>query len=310
MKEEEKSETVRNAEVFSADYLVAKKDIDDAALNAHVLESLTRVLRTGSKKMPLQVAEFGAGIGTMLARLMERQVFTGQVIYRLTDNDATHLAAARKYLSAWAQKRNFPLSWSSEQHGHLRTSAVDLVLILEELDLRQLKGYPALRNVCDLILAHGVLDLFDLPQFLPPLLDCLKSGGLSYFSCNFDGETVFLPKHSADQQIIHHYHESMERRCRGASHTGRRLLTVLHDQQQEIVAAGSSDWVVHPGRSGYFEGHKLFLMAIIDMVDQELAKKPERIPERSDWTEQRRSQVADDRLFLLAKHLDILACQP
>ena len=63
MKDEEKRGTVRNAEVFSVDYLLAKKDIDDAALNAHVLESLTRVLRTGSPKMPRQVGNVAPASG-------------------------------------------------------------------------------------------------------------------------------------------------------------------------------------------------------------------------------------------------------
>ncbi len=307
MSDDAKNKTSRGAEVFAADYLAAKKHIDDAALNMHVLGTLKRILPVGQSDKPLQVLEIGGGIGTMLARLVEREVFAGPVIYILTDNDEMHLTAAKRYLSDWSEKENLTLSWSEELGGHLRTSSADISIICENVDLRQIRKYQSFSGVCDLVLAHGVIDLFDFTKVLPPLFGCLKSRGLIYLSCNFDGETLFLPEHPADQQIMQYYHESMERRNRGASRTGRRLLTYLHAQQKEILAAGSSDWIIHPGRAGYCESEKVFLFAVIDMIEHELAKSTEILPKLSAWGRLRRQQAEDGNLFFLAKHLDILA---
>lgn len=301
------SKADRSAEVFSANYLAAKKYIDDAALNSHVLENLRRVLPAGRSGEPLQVLEVGGGIGTMLARLVERKTFTGPLIYRLTDNDVTHLQAAGKYLTDWAQGQGFTLSWSTEQCGRLLTSKTDITVVLEELDLHKTEEHVVLRGAYDLVLAHGVLDLFDLSLVLPPLFRCLKSNGFIYSTCNFDGETIFLPEHPADRRIVRYYHESMEKRIPGASHTGRRLLSYLHDQQKEILAVGSSDWIIHPSSIGYSEAQKVFLLAIIDMVEQALAEQVEKIPELAIWTRQRRQQIEEGSLLFLAKHLDILA---
>jgi hypothetical protein len=50
-----------------ARYLAAKTTVDDRALNRHVLAELCRLMPAGAP----QVLEVGAGLGTMVARLMD-----------------------------------------------------------------------------------------------------------------------------------------------------------------------------------------------------------------------------------------------
>ena len=50
-----------------ARYLAAKTTVDDRALNRHVLAELRRLMPAGAP----QVLEVGAGLGTMVARLMD-----------------------------------------------------------------------------------------------------------------------------------------------------------------------------------------------------------------------------------------------
>lgn len=311
MNEKSKGRRSSNVATFSASYLQAKKDIDDVALNRHVLDTLIKSLPSPLilQKMeePLEVLEVGGGIGTMLARLVERHVLAGRVRYRLTDNDATHLHLAREYLSVWAKAHGFKLNWLDRWHAHLCGASVDLDLLLEKLDLEQPQWHRQCAEIFDLVIAHGVLDLFNLPEVLLPLFACLKKGGLAYFTCNFDGETIFLPESPNDRPVIDFYHTTMERRCPGASYTGRRLLASLADQHQDILAVGSSDWFVHPRESGYTDSQKHFLLTIIDMVGEELTNNPETIAEGGAWVLDRRRQVEDGRLLFLAKHLDMLA---
>ena len=47
-------------------YLLAKQSVDDRALNRTVLESMKSALPAG----PLRIIEVGAGVGTMLMRLL------------------------------------------------------------------------------------------------------------------------------------------------------------------------------------------------------------------------------------------------
>jgi hypothetical protein len=51
-----------------ANYLSAKKSVDDRALNRGVLQSLVQHLEPIQAQDPLHVLEIGAGIGTMLER--------------------------------------------------------------------------------------------------------------------------------------------------------------------------------------------------------------------------------------------------
>ena len=50
-----------------ARYLAAKTTVDDRALNRHVLAELCRLMPAGAPR----VLEVGAGLGTMVARLMD-----------------------------------------------------------------------------------------------------------------------------------------------------------------------------------------------------------------------------------------------
>ena len=76
------------------------------------------------------------------------------------------------------------------------------------------------------------------------------------------------------------YHRSMDsRRCRGrpsgGSRTGRRLFGRLKETGAELIAAGSSDWVVFPGPDGYTGDEAYFLHFIIDTISQALHGHPE-----------------------------------
>src|SRR5207247_5199347 len=83
-----------------ARYLAAKTTVDDRALNRHVLAELRRLMPVGAP----QVLEVGAGLGTMVARLMVWAVVgTGE--YILLDADRPLLDDSRRWRGAWAAAR-------------------------------------------------------------------------------------------------------------------------------------------------------------------------------------------------------------
>src|SRR2546429_4151352 len=80
-----------------ARYLAAKTTVDDRALNRHVLAELRRLVPAGAPR----VLEVGAGLGTMVARLMDWGVVaTGE--YIVLDADLQLLDDSRRWLCDWA----------------------------------------------------------------------------------------------------------------------------------------------------------------------------------------------------------------
>lgn len=295
-------------ESFDPRYLAAKKSIDDRALNHHVRETLQQAMQHVADGTPVKILELGTGIGTMLERLVDWGILTGPSAYLATDMDPRQLEAARKRLSQWAGKHGYSWSWASDG-GQLSTARADVSLRLEVARAEELADISASLGPFHLIIAHAVLDLVDFPVVLPRLLSRLTDGGLAYFTCNFDGETVFLPHYEGEEEIMERYHGSMEARLTGASHTGRRLLTFAQRAGLEILAAGSSDWVIHPKAGGYSLDETFFLHAIIETVERELAKDknpPSGFDNLTHWARLRHQQIEAGELSFLARHLDLL----
>jgi hypothetical protein len=295
---------------FDPHYLAAKKSIDDRALNRYVWTELCQALPQTSGGEPANIVEIGAGIGTMLARMVDWGLLTGPATYLATDCDAGHLRHAQRYLAAWADERGYTLHWPEQQRGRLCTAQAEIALVFEAVRAEEMACRTESRGTFHLVIAHAVLDLIDLSVVLPGLLSQLTNNGLAYFTCNFDGATFFLPEAPGgeEQEILRRYHDSMEARLTGASRTGRRLLSMLQGPGLELLAAGSSDWVIHPRNETYSGDEVLFLHALIATVEQELAGKSGPAPSGlAAWARTRHQQVEVGALTFLAPNLDLLA---
>ncbi len=288
-------------------YLAAKKSVDDRALNRPVWQRLQQQLEARTGSGPLRILELGAGIGTMLERVVDWGLISGDIVYVAVDREPAHLQAARRRLSDWAKQREDRLVWGSEENGRLRLPQGEITLTLQATGVEELAGQSGPAEF-DLLIAHALLDLVDFRALLPRLLPRLKTGGLLYSSCNFDGETIFLPEYSGPTEsiILERYHASMDARVAGASRTGRRLLDFLCRAGLPVLAAGSSDWVVHPITGKYPGDEAFFLQMMIATVAEELAKS-EPPAGLAAWAEARRQQLARGELIFLARHLDLLA---
>lgn len=273
-------------------YLSAKKTVDDRALNAHVWQALRQ-------QMPAhpRILEIGAGIGTMIERLAE-QKFISSTNYTAIDNQPENIAAARQRLA------HLP------PHIQLTLEAIDLFdFIKREHGQRQ----------WDVLIAHAFLDLMDIPATLPQLFSLLKPGGLFYFSINFDGMTTLEPAidPALDAQIEQLYHQTMDDRVTdgkpsGDSRSGRHLFGHLRETGAEILAAGSSDWVVFAGPdSSYPADEKYFLQFIVETMHRALQAHPALDqPQFAKWIARRRAQIEAGELVYIAHQLDFLGRWP
>src|SRR5215207_7260318 len=78
-------------------YLLSKQTVDDRALNKDVIDAL----RLNLPPEPVSVIEVGAGIGTMLKRLVEWNILcTGD--YVLVDEMAENIVYAWDWIPQWA----------------------------------------------------------------------------------------------------------------------------------------------------------------------------------------------------------------
>jgi SAM-dependent methyltransferase len=291
-------------------YLASKKTVDDRALNPNVWQALQAALDDCHAARPLQVLEIGAGIGTMLERLLDGSLLR-QADYTLLDADAENLHTARRRLPEWAAAHAWQASLLADgslrlDHGNRR-----IRLDFEAADVFDfITRRPGARF--DLLVAHAVLDLFDLSRALPPILGLLHPGGWFYFTLNFDGLTILEPPLDPgfDEQAITAYHASMdERRVNGRpsgdSRSGRRLFHLLPANGAEILQAGASDWLVYPRQGAYPVDEAYFLECILHFFEQSLAGRAEIDARRlAAWLAGRRAQVARGELVYIAHQID------
>ncbi|HEY6557903.1 MAG TPA: class I SAM-dependent methyltransferase [Polyangiaceae bacterium] len=291
-------------------YLLAKRTVDDRALNKDVVERLRRELAPLQGGV-LRVLEVGGGIGTMVARLLDWGVLR-TAHYTLLDRDPALLTRAHAWLSDWARAAGYVCTTSA--HGlHLRREHLDVTVTFREADIAQLgesgRSY-------DLMIANAVLDIVDVPAVLPGLLRVLAPRALYWFSCNFDGETIFCPEHPANAALLGVYHRSMDDRPttgRGAGHsqTGQRLFRHLKDVGASTLAVGASDWIVFGSDGRYHADEAQFLRCIVQTIHDELRQHRE-VPSEvlSEWTALRLSQIERAELVYIAHQLDFLGRAP
>jgi SAM-dependent methyltransferase len=290
-----------------ARYLAAKTTVDDRALNRHVLAELRRLLPAGAPR----VLEVGAGLGTMVARLIDWGV-VGAGEYVLLDADRQLLDCSRRWLRDWAAARGLrsDLLPDGLQVGDLRVRLVHAELI------RYLEA--AHGALADVLIANAVLDLVDVPAVLPGLLRSLVPGGVYWFTINYDGETILEPPHPLDDQVMQAYHRDMDERIRygrpaGDSRTGRRLFHYLRAAGAPALASGSSDWVVSADPDGNYPGDEAyFLHSILSTIQIALRSRQDRVEPANlaNWLAVRGRQLDAGELVYIAHQLDFVGRSP
>lgn len=298
-------------------YLTAKRAVDDRALNRHVIDALRAQVSPGEPGRPLRVLEIGAGNGTMAARAIEWELVR-HAEYVAIDGDGDAVSDGWRWLPEWAQARGFGC-WSDGQGPRrslrVRGDGREVAIRLVHADVFD---FDPGERLCDLLIANAFLDMVDVPAILPRLWRWVRPGGHFWFTINFDGETIFVPEEQPEleRRIMALYHRSMDERVvngrpSGDSRTGRHLFSHLTASGAEILAAGSSDWVVHPVGGGYRGEEALFLHTILDFVEGTLGSHPEldRAQLRG-WARARRNQIDDARLTYIAHQIDFFGRVP
>jgi SAM-dependent methyltransferase len=290
-------------------YLTSKRTVDDRALNRRVLEVLRAEM--ASVRGMLRVLEIGAGLGTMVARLLDwRLIERGE--YVLLDVDPRLLADANDWLLQWSRTRGHVASSESDGIRIQGQPSIDLKVKFIQAEIGQFISAAPELAPATLLIANAFLDLVEVPAVLPRLFELLAPDGLYWFSINFDGETILEPGHPDDSRFLHIYHRSMDERLRegrpaGDSKSGRHLFGHLRNAGASILATGASDWVVHAQGPDYPDDEGFFLHEIVETIAAELGRHEEISPTAlADWTAQRHQQIDRGELVYIAHQLDFV----
>jgi len=147
-------------------YLAAKKTVDDRALNRHVWNTLRQALPDATQETPLRVLEIGAGIGTMVERVLEQNLLT-HATYIALDAQADNIAEARRRMAQWAINQRFSMTDEGQNRIRLHRGAQNISLTLETIDVFDFITREQHRRTWDLLIAHAFVDLVDIPSTLP-----------------------------------------------------------------------------------------------------------------------------------------------
>ncbi len=282
-------------------YLQSKQTVDDRALNKDVFAAL----KANLPPAPFSVIEIGAGVGTMLTRLIEWGLLTNAK-YLALDEMEENIAYASEWIPKWAESAGLKAERIAENRIRLRDQARDVRIMFERADVFDFIQTNPPKS--DLLIAHAVLDLFPLPEGLPKLFSLTKS--LAWLTINFDGMTTFEPTIDAalDATIERLYHELMDTRPTGSdSRTGRHLFSHLHSEGAQILAAGASDWVVHAINEKYPADEKYFLHFILHFFEELLTGHKDLDANAfADWLSKRRTQIERGELVYIAHQIDFL----
>jgi len=287
-------------------YLSSKKSIDDRALNRLVWDSLHKNI--SEHNGTLHILEVGAGIGTMIERVVEWRLYDGDIMYTALDSFGENISEAKTRLPEWGRKNGYKVDNDSTIHLSKNEHHIEIRLVEEEFH-----SYTSRVNeTCDLVIANAFLDLVNLDEALPALFGLLRDGGAFYFTINFDGMTLFEPVIDSlfDKKVEEAYHRTMDERITdekqsGDSRTGRKMYHSLRGFGAEVTAAGASDWVVIPQGDVYPEDEAYFLHFIIETVHSALRASPVLDTGAfQGWIAERHAQIDRGDLVYIAHQID------
>jgi hypothetical protein len=282
-------------------YLLSKQTVDDRALNKDVIQAL----RGHLPSEPVSVIEVGAGIGTMLKRMVAWNIFCrGE--YVLVDAMAENIDYAREWIPQWASESGMSVERNGQDRLHLcnRDHDIQIRLVCADVfDFIEQNHSPA-----DLLVAHAFLDLLPMPEGLEKLLSLTNR--LAWLTINFDGLSSLLPavEPALDEKIERLYHATMDTRSTGGdSRMGRKLFEHFQCVEAKILAAGASDWVVYARDGLYPADEKYFLQFILHFFEASL-KDCSELGDNilQQWLSKRHEQIECGELAYIAHQMDFL----
>ncbi len=313
-------------EISFQEYLEAKREVDDSALNSEVRKRLLSGIRDAVTEHsgPLRVLDLGTGTGAMVRRLLRDLGVvrsSGKDLEMCgVDMDAALIETAKALCAeAWAASglENRRSTGSGEVQIEFRVMSVERALAEE--------------NSRELISAHALMDLLPLDETCVAVRKSLVPGGLFYATINYNGLTRWYPKAEDaefEQQLLSYYDRSMRRvredgREQDGAASGGQLYEACGAAGLDVLALGGSDWCVFPkvdvgsgaadgaeAQRGippaYTKGELRLLTWMLGNIYKE-GLREFTAGQMETWIQDRLACLQQERLAMVVHHLDVLA---
>jgi len=280
-------------------YLESKRSIDDRALAPRVRDRFLAELPASP-----EILEAGCGTGVTVPRLLAWGVDAGR--YTGVDADDRIVPFARRLRPKALRRAGYDVAEPSDAHGggDADFAVADLVVSFATGD-----ALDALEAATvDAVVAQAFADLVPRDRLVPAIESALRPGGVAYLPITFDGGTIFQPDHPADGAVEAAYHAAIDARSGRDARAGRHLLDAFRRRDGDLLAAGSSDWIVRPRDGTYPADERYFLGRLLGFVADAV---PDGDVEGFDaWLSTRREQLAAGELTYVAHQYDLLYRAP
>lgn len=284
-------------------YLESKRSVDERALAPRVRDRFLRALPPEPT-----IVEAACGTGVTVPRLLSWGVDAGR--YRGIDADDRIIPFAR-----WIRPRELRRAGhdvSGDPAGRTADPGADPDFVADDLAVSFAVGDAldalAATEDADAVIAQAFADLLPLSELMSAVESALRPGGVAYLPITFDGGTVFQPDHPADDAIEAAYHAAIDDRPGRDARAGRHLLDRLRRRDGDLLAAGSSDWIIRPRGGTYPADERFFLDRLLEFVEGAAGDRD--VEGFDDWVATRRDQLVAGELTYVAHQYDLLYRTP
>jgi len=135
-------------------YLEAKKSVEEDCLSLRVLEDVCRHVDRPDGD-DATVFEAGAGVGSMVQHLVERDVLPDSFSYTAVDVDGRNVERGLEHLAEWGRGQDYTVEREDDSLRFDGKKSFDVTFV--EADL-----YDHREGEYDLVVAHALLDVLEL----------------------------------------------------------------------------------------------------------------------------------------------------
>ena len=281
-------------------YLESKRSVDDRALAPRVRDRFLAELPPAP-----ELIEAACGTGVTVPRLLSWGVDEGR--YRGIDTGDRIVPFARWLRARELRRAGYDVADGAAGRGDVDFTVADLAVSFAVGDALDVLDATA---GADAVIAQAFADLVPLPRLASAIDSALRPGGVAYLPITFDGGTLFQPDHPADDAVAAAYHAAIDDQPGRDSRAGRHLLDLFRRRDGDLLAAGSSDWVIRPREDGYPADERYFLGRLLGFVEATVPGADRDVEGFDDWVATRRAQLAAGELTYVAHQYDLLYRTP
>jgi SAM-dependent methyltransferase len=286
-------------------YLESKRSVDERALSTRVRDRFLAELPPAP-----EMVEAACGTGVTVPRLLSWGVDAGR--YRGIDADRRIVPFARWLRPRELRRAGYDVSRDATGGGPVAGDgpAVDFAVADLAVSFTTGDALEALAAAADLdaVIAQAFADLVPPSELASAVESALRPGGVAYLPITFDGGTILQPDHPADDAVESAYHDAIDAHTGRDARAGRHLVDLFRRRDGDLLAVGSSDWIVRPRGGAYPADERYFLERLLGFVADAVGDHG--VEGFDDWLATRREQLAAAELTYVAHQYDLLYRAP